>query len=98
MCAVPSQPRYVSLLYTFIIYNRYYATPRTAGYANESQLSLSVVLTIVQSLAMGEILHSISGLVRSPVIITTLQVGSRIVALHMINTSPRAQGKSIMSK
>lgn len=46
---------------------------------------------------MGEILHSISGLVRSPVLITTLQVGSRIVALHMINTSPRAQGMYIIN-
>jgi hypothetical protein len=77
----------------YYIYYRYYATPRTAGYSDESQLSLSIVLTIVQTLALGEILHSIVGFVRSPVLITSLQVGSRIVALHMINTSPRAQGK-----
>jgi hypothetical protein len=84
---------YQNQLTFYYIYNRYYATPRTAGYADESQLSLSIVLTIVQSLALGEIIHSIVGLVRSPVLITSLQVGSRIVALHMINTSPRAQGK-----
>jgi hypothetical protein len=84
---------YQQTLYNITIYCRYYATPRTAGYADESQLSLSIVLTIVQTLALGEIAHSIVGLVRSPVLITSLQVGSRIVALHMINTSPRAQGK-----
>ena len=69
----------------------YFATPATAGWSDESIPSLQFVLTLVQSAAVLEIVHAMVGLVRSPVFVTTLQVGSRIVALHMVNTSPRAQ-------
>jgi hypothetical protein len=73
----------------------YSSTPRTAGYTDEEgDLSLAFVLTIVQSMAVGEVVHAIAGLVRSPVFVTLLQVGSRIVALNMINSSPKAQGES----
>ena len=75
--------------------NVYFATPSTAGWSNESSPSLAFVLTVVQSAALLEVLHSAMGLVRSPVFVTTLQVGSRIVALHMVNASPRAQSKSV---
>ena len=73
----------------------YYATPATAGWSDESSPSLAYVLTIVQSAAIMEIVHAVLGLVRSPVFVTMMQVGSRIVALHMVNTSPKAQSKSI---
>ena len=71
----------------------YLATPATAGWSDESSPSLATVLTIVQSAALLEIVHAAVGLVRSPVFVTAMQVGSRIVALHMINYSPRAQGE-----
>ena len=73
----------------------YSATPATAGWSDESSPSLAFVLTIVQSAAIMEIVHAVLGLVRSPVFVTMMQVGSRIVALHMVNTSPKAQSKSI---
>ena len=73
----------------------YSATPATAGWSDESSPSLAYVLTIVQSAAIMEIVHAILGLVRSPVFVTMMQVGSRIVALHMVNASPKAQSKSI---
>jgi len=73
----------------------YSATPATAGWSDESSPSLAFVLTIVQSAAVMEIVHAVLGLVRSPVFVTMMQVGSRIVALHMVNASPKAQSKSI---
>lgn len=72
----------------------YFATPATAGWSDEAAPSLATVLTIVQSAAILEIIHAALGLVRSPVFVTTMQVGSRIVALHMVNASPKAQSKS----
>ena len=77
--------------------NLYFATPSTAGWSDESSPSLALALTIVQSAALLEIVHAAVGLVRSPVFVTAMQVGSRIVALHMINTSPKAQSKFICS-
>ena len=73
----------------------YFASPSTAGWSDESSPSLAFVLTIVQSAAILEIVHAALGLVRSPVFVTTMQVGSRIVALHMLNVSPKAQSKSL---
>lgn len=72
----------------------YFATPATAGLADETAPSLATMLTLVQSAAILEIVHAALGLVRSPVFVTMMQVGSRIVALHMINHSPTAQSKS----
>lgn len=54
---------------------------------------VAAILTVVQSAALLEIVHAAVGLVRSPVVITTLQVGSRIAALFAIVNSPVAQGK-----
>ena len=54
---------------------------------------LSSVLTIVQSAALLEIVHAAIGFVRSPVVVTAMQVGSRIAALFAVNNSPAAQGK-----
>eukprot|EP00551_Chaetoceros_affinis_P007154 CAMPEP_0203667514 /NCGR_PEP_ID=MMETSP0090-20130426/4344_1 /ASSEMBLY_ACC=CAM_ASM_001088 /TAXON_ID=426623 /ORGANISM="Chaetoceros affinis, Strain CCMP159" /LENGTH=754 /DNA_ID=CAMNT_0050531703 /DNA_START=90 /DNA_END=2354 /DNA_ORIENTATION=+ len=51
---------------------------------------LASALTIVQSAALLEIAHAAVGFVRSPVFITTLQVGSRIAALFAIVNSPLA--------
>ncbi len=73
--------------------NLYFATPSTAGWSDESSPSLAFVLTIVQSAAILEVVHAALGLVRSPVFVTMMQVGSRIVALHMVKTCPKAQCK-----
>jgi hypothetical protein len=55
-----------------------------------SEPGLATLLTVVQSAAMLEIVHAAIGFVRSPVFITTLQVGSRIAALFAIVNSPEA--------
>jgi hypothetical protein len=76
----------------------YYSNPRTAGYTDDpNDLTLAFVLTVVQSMAMGEIVHAMAGLVRSPVFVTALQVGSRIAALHFVNSSPKAQGELLLA-
>ena len=72
----------------------YFATPATAGWSNESSPSLAFALTVVQSAAVLEIVHAALELVRSPVFVAAMQVGSRIVALHMLNASPNAQSES----
>ena len=54
---------------------------------------LAMFLTYSQSAALLEILHAAFGLVRSPVVVTSMQVMSRIVALVAINGSPVAQSK-----
>jgi very-long-chain (3R)-3-hydroxyacyl-CoA dehydratase len=59
-------------------------------YATEG---LAAVLTYSQTAALLEILHAAVGLVRSPVVVTAMQVMSRIVALVAINYSPEAQSK-----
>lgn len=71
----------------------YYATPSTAGLADESSPSLANMLILVQCAAILEIVHAAIGLVRSPVFVTLMQVGSRIVALHMVTNSVKAQSK-----
>eukprot|EP00934_Nitzschia_sp_Nitz4_P003826 Nitzschia sp. Nitz4//scaffold3_size479765//106428//108874//NITZ4_000043-RA/size479765-processed-gene-0.61-mRNA-1//1//CDS//3329550587//3816//frame0 len=53
--------------------------------------NLATILTVSQSAAMLEILHAALGLVRSPLMVTAMQVSSRIVALVAINGSPQAQ-------
>jgi len=53
--------------------------------------SLADVLTYVQSMAILEIVHAAVGFVRSPVMVTFMQVSSRIVALYGIIHSPEAQ-------
>jgi very-long-chain (3R)-3-hydroxyacyl-CoA dehydratase len=54
---------------------------------------LAMYLTYSQMAALLEILHAAVGLVRSPVIVTTMQVMSRIVALVAIVYSPNAQSE-----
>lgn len=54
------------------------------------------VLFYVQSAALLEIMHAAVGLVRSPVFVTTMQVGSRIAALFAIINAPTSQGKLII--
>lgn len=49
------------------------------------------VLFYVQSAALLEIMHAAVGLVRSPVFVTTMQVGSRIAALFAIINAPTSQ-------
>lgn len=73
----------------------YASTPSTAGFAadDEGEASLAAVLIAVQSAALLEIVHAAAGLVRSPLFVTTMQVGSRIVALHMIVYSRAAQSE-----
>ncbi len=51
---------------------------------------LAKTLTIVQCAALMEIVHAAIGFVRSPVFVTTLQVGSRIAALIGLTQSPSA--------
>jgi very-long-chain (3R)-3-hydroxyacyl-CoA dehydratase len=52
------------------------------------------VLAYVQTAALLEILHAGIGWVRSPVLVTAMQVSSRIFALVAIRYAPAAQGKS----
>lgn len=59
--------------------------------AYNSPPPLSPALIIVQSAALMEIAHSAVGLVRSPVIVTAMQVMSRIIALFAVVYSPAAQ-------
>ena len=54
----------------------FYSLPGT-----ESIPALATVLFFVQSAAILEVLHPMLGLVRSPVLVTAMQVSSRLVAL-----------------
>lgn len=60
--------------------------------------STALPLTLAQSAALLEIGHALLGLVRSPVIVTFLQVMSRIVALYALSQSPDAQSTSWIQK
>ena len=51
-------------------------------------------LQVSQTAALMEIVHAAIGFVRSPVMITTMQVMSRILALVAIVYAPSAQGKT----
>jgi len=53
--------------------------------------AVSDILIYSQTAALMEILHSAVGLVRSPVLVTAMQVGSRIAALLAIVFAPSAQ-------
>ena len=55
--------------------------------------SLGDLLFVTQSAALLEIAHAAVGLVRSPVLVTAMQVMSRIVALVAVTYSPEAQGE-----
>lgn len=54
---------------------------------------VSLLLTISQSAAILEIVHAMLKLVRSPVMVTFMQVMSRIVALVAVEKSRDAQSK-----
>jgi hypothetical protein len=54
---------------------------------------LALMLTISQTAAVLEIIHALVGLVRSPVLVTTMQVSSRLVALFALLFSPIAQSQ-----
>lgn len=56
---------------------------------------VSLLLTISQSAAILEIVHAMLKLVRSPVMVTFMQVMSRIVALVAVEKSIHAQSKLI---
>ena len=64
----------------------------SSGMRNYFDLPLCDALLYVQCAAVLEIVHSAVGLVRSPVVVTTLQVGSRFAALFAIYNSPESQG------
>ena len=55
--------------------------------------SLGDLLFYTQSAALLEIVHAAVGLVRSPVMVTAMQVMSRIVALLAVTYAPTAQSK-----
>ena len=55
--------------------------------------NVALWLQISQSAALMEIVHAAVGLVRSPVMITAMQVMSRIIALVAIVYAPTAQGE-----
>ena len=55
--------------------------------------SLGDLLFFTQSAALLEIGHAAVGLVRSPVMVTAMQVMSRIVALVAVTYSPTAQSE-----
>lgn len=54
---------------------------------------LGDLLFVTQSAALLEIFHAAVGLVRSPVVVTAMQVMSRIVALVAVTYSPEAQNQ-----
>jgi len=56
---------------------------------------LAHTLVIVQLAAVLEIVHAAVGIVRSPVFVTSVQVGSRLAALFFVTFSPQAQGMLI---
>ena len=58
-----------------------------------SQDGLSTVLLCSQTAALLEIVHAGTGLVRSPVVVTFMQVMSRIVAIIALAYSVEAQSK-----
>ncbi|KAL7567360.1 hypothetical protein ACA910_010256 [Epithemia clementina (nom. ined.)] len=53
--------------------------------------NLAFLLTAVQSAAVLEIVHAAVGLVRSPALVTAMQVSSRLVALYALVHSSQAQ-------
>jgi very-long-chain (3R)-3-hydroxyacyl-CoA dehydratase len=55
--------------------------------------NLATLLTYCQSAALMEIVHSLVGIVPSPVMVVAMQVSSRIFALVAITFSPQAQSK-----
>ena len=55
---------------------------------------VAIWLQVSQMAALLEIVHAAIGFVRSPVMITAMQVMSRIVALVAIVFAPMAQGKN----
>lgn len=55
--------------------------------------SLGDLLFFTQSAALLEIAHAAVGLVRSPVMVTAMQVMSRIVALVAVTYSPKANSE-----
>jgi hypothetical protein len=55
--------------------------------------NLGSLLFFTQTAAVLEIVHAAIGLVRSPVIVTSMQVSSRIWALLAVTYSPNAQSK-----
>ena len=57
--------------------------------------NVALWLQISQTAALMEIVHAAIGFVRSPVMITAMQVMSRIVALVAIVFAPTAQGKIV---
>jgi very-long-chain (3R)-3-hydroxyacyl-CoA dehydratase len=59
---------------------------------------LGLILTFLQTAALLEIIHAGIGLVRLPVIVTAMQVSSRIVALGALNYSPEAQSKVVHNR
>jgi Protein tyrosine phosphatase-like protein, PTPLA len=62
---------------------------------NDTFIPMSLLLAITQIAAVMEIIHAAIGFVRSPVMITGMQVSSRLVALFAIYYSTSAQGKLI---
>mmetsp|Transcript_1219 Transcript_1219/g.3464 ORF Transcript_1219/g.3464 Transcript_1219/m.3464 type:complete len:759 (-) Transcript_1219:35-2311(-) len=79
-----------------VVFNALLTDPQSIGRALSSVYAtddLATVLFYVQTAALLEIVHAAVGLVRSPVVVTTLQVGSRIAALFAITRSPESQAQ-----
>lgn len=57
----------------------------------DNDTALPTILYYVQTAALLEIVHAGLGLVRSPLFVTAMQVGSRIAALFAIVNSPMSQ-------
>lgn len=68
-----------------------YANGDIAIQVSSSINSLGDLLFFTQSAALLEIVHAAVGLVRSPVVVTAMQVMSRIVALVAVTYSSKAQ-------
>ncbi|MGK3733578.1 MAG: hypothetical protein ACI8RD_001832 [Bacillariaceae sp.] len=73
------------------VYGASYTMPMQV--LSSSTIALADLLFITQSAALLEIVHAAVGLVRSPVLVTAMQVFSRIVALVAVTYSPQAKSK-----
>mmetsp|Transcript_20526 Transcript_20526/g.56660 ORF Transcript_20526/g.56660 Transcript_20526/m.56660 type:complete len:751 (+) Transcript_20526:108-2360(+) len=69
------------------------ASPLEASARVYGSDNVALWLSVAQSAALLEIMHSAARLVRSPVMVTIMQVMSRIVALVAIAFSPSAQNQ-----
>eukprot|EP00762_Andalucia_godoyi_P008310 ANDGO_07349.mRNA.1 Very-long-chain (3R)-3-hydroxyacyl-CoA dehydratase PASTICCINO 2 len=95
LLGLPSLQSFLSVLFPSLVSATVLPAPTAAKYAAVYAADLAQTLTVVQSLAILEIVHCMIGLVRSPVFSTFMQVFSRVFLVWGIlnvpgNTAPFA--------